>query len=315
VTRVMDDVETSNSEVQTFMDCGRRWWLSYHRRLRPANEAPTGPLAIGSRVHKALEEGYSSPGRVEAMMKVLAESIEADYPLATELGVLDDFEKEAELALIMLEGFAEWASEEGLDSGWEVVRTEQIVRAPTMRMEGENVVLKGKLDQLIREERSGQLWMRDWKTTLTMDPVMIAFGPQLKTYLLLLQLTEPEAAVTGGQFVFLKKVKRSVRANPPFYKVEKMYVSPREMESFWTQTTATLERMVRAMHGLEAGESHLVHAPPRPTRDCSWRCPFYPICPMFDDGSNVERYIEAAYVVSDPYAYYEEDPDNKETTS
>jgi hypothetical protein len=200
-----------------------------------------------------------------------------------------------------------------MDAGWEVVSNERVVRSPALRIDLEDVVLKGKLDQIIRREADGALWMRDWKTTATMNPVMMAFGPQLKTYILLLQLTEPDARVSGGQFVFLKKVKRTARANPPFYSVVPLYVYGREMESFWAQTLGTLRRMVGTLHALERGESHLEHAPPRPTRDCEWRCPYYPICPMFDDGSDVERLLEDAYEVVDPYAYYEEDPDNKET--
>jgi RecB family exonuclease len=312
MTRYEDVIETSNSEVQAFRDCERRWWLSYFRRLRLKRETVIGPLSIGGRVHKALEEGYSTPGRAKALRKVLAESIEEDYPKAVEAGEVEQFESECELAVIMLEGFIEWASEEGLDAGWEVMSHERIVKAPPIRLAGENVVLKGKLDQIVRREMDGSLWMRDWKTTITMKPVMMAFGPQLKMYRLLLALTEPEAKVSGGQFVFLKKVKRTTRANPPFYSVEQMYVSSTEMENYWKQTLATVERMVQTTLALEAGGDHHKLAPPRPTRDCEWRCPFYAVCPMFDDGSRVEQLLLDAYEVSDPYAYYD-DPDNKET--
>lgn len=655
MTRYGDVIETSNSEIQTYMDCRRRWWLTYHRSLRLKREAPVGPLNLGSRVHRALEEGYSSPGREAEMRRVLAESIERDYPLAEELGVLDEFEKECELAVVMLEGFVDWASEEGLDAGWEVVHKEQIVRAPRMDFGGTPVVLKGKLDQVVRREHDGSLWMRDWKgqpldgvvhsplgprrmgdlsvddyvvggdgcptritatqdlgtvpcytvgfsdggslevtedhlwrllgngprpggllstkemlnlgvddaanrsqltkrwqvpvvepirqperdlpvdpyllglflgdghfrsgsgrasvcsaddeileyaeryckrprkqdersavstvilsddvrhklaslgleghlsytkfippqyfggsvsqrvallhglmdtdgscqktgrrpnakssfsttspylrdglvrlvrslgglakrgstlvgrvdgvdkadywavtvsmsrrpfrlqrkaevwtpvkverkvisiepsglkasrcirveaddglyvagwdyvvthnTTADKHPVLMAFGPQLKTYITLLSLTEPAARVSGAQLIFLRKVKRTSRAEPPFYMQEPVYVSTRELDSFWRQTVATLRRMVETVEALEAGGSHHELAPPRPTRDCSWRCPYYAACPMFDDGSDVERLLEELYVSVDPYAYYNEDPDEEETTT
>ena len=274
-----------------------------------------GPLAIGNRVHKVLEEGYSSPAGEAAALAVLAESIAEDWPRAEEMGgdVLKKFESEAELALIMIEGFIQWAAEEGLDAEWEVVAHERIVRTPPISIHGEEVTLKGKLDQMIRRLMDGALFMRDWKTTQTMNPVMLAFRPQLKTYLLLLALTEPEAQVSGGQFVFLKKVKRTARANPPFYSVEQMYVGPREMETFWTQTVGTLGRLVETAQRLEAGADHHELVPPRPTRDCAWRCPFYECCEMFDDGSNVEAYISARYVAGDPYAYYGLDDKDKET--
>lgn len=316
MTRVADGtVETSNSELQTWMDCKRRWWLQYYRQLRPAAEKPDGPLAIGSRVHGSLESGYSTPGREAAARALLAQSIEDDYPKAAALGddVLKKFESEAELCLIMLEGFYEWAAEEGLDAEWEVVSHEQILKAPPILVHGESVVLKGKLDQIVRRMMDGALFMRDWKTTQEKSPLMMAFRPQLRMYLLLLALTEYDAQVSGGQFVFLRKVKRTARAVPPFYFVEPVYVAPREMESFWVEVNGTLSNMVQDVHRLDAGEDHRAVVPPRPTRDCSWRCPFVGCCEMFDDGSRVEDYLAANFRQGDPYEYYGLETDNHDT--
>jgi hypothetical protein len=316
VTRYGDVLEVSNSELQTFMDCGRRWWLTYYRSLRlKRGEAVVGPLSIGSRTHKALEEGYSTPGREEAMYKVLAQTIEEDYPKAVEAGVVDRFESECELVLIMLQGFAEWAAEEGLDAGWDVVSEERIVRSPTLRVGAQDVVLKGKLDQIIRRNLDDSLWMRDWKTTVYKEPVLIAFGPQIKMYRLLLSLTEPDAQVTGSQLVFLRKVKRSARAQPPFYMTEDIPVTRAEMEAFWRQLLGMLERLVYTTARLDEGWDHHGIVPPRQTRDCSWRCNYYAICDMFDDGSDVERMLGDLYERVDPYAYYDEDPDGTEETT
>lgn len=312
MTRYGETLEISNSEIQTYLDCKRRWWLSYYRGLRLKAEAPIGPLSIGSRVHNALEQGYSSPGREAAMRRVLAESIEKDYPLAIELDVLEQFEKECELALIMLEGFVDWAAEEGLDAGWEVLSEERIVRSPTLRIASQDVVLKGKLDQIVKRDMDDSVWMRDWKTTQEKAPIMMAFKPQIKTYLLLLQLTEPDSRVSGAQIVFLRKVKRTARAEPPFYMQEQVYISSTEMESFWKSLLGVLSQIVETDWALGAGGDPLTLAPARPTRDCSWRCPYYSVCDMFDDGSDIERYLDDLYVVADPYAYYD-DPDHEET--
>lgn len=315
MTKYGDTLEVSNSEIQSFNDCRRRWWLTYHRGLRPLEEKPVGPLAVGSRVHLALEHGYSTPGREEAARKVLAESIAEDYPKAVALGVEKEFLSEAELCLAVLEGFFVWASEEGLDAGWDVVEHERLVKAPPIRVSGQDVILKGKLDQVVRHEGTGQLWMRDWKTTATLKLLMLPFAPQLKTYLLLLQLTEPEAQVNGGVFVFLKKNKRTARAEPPFYLQETVYVSTTERENFWASTLGNLTRIVEATAALDRGEDHHRVVPARPTRDCSWRCPFVTCCEMFDDGSNVELYLEHNYRVSDPYEYYGIDEDNGQETA
>ena len=52
-------VRISNSEIQTFKDCRRKWWLSYYRRLKPKSANMTGALALGSRIHEALDMYYS----------------------------------------------------------------------------------------------------------------------------------------------------------------------------------------------------------------------------------------------------------------
>jgi hypothetical protein len=48
---------------------------------------------------------------------------------------------------------------------------------------------------------------------------------------------------------------------------------------------------------------------PRPSRDCSWKCPFLAVCPIMDD-SKPETWnalLEAHYVKTDPYERYTED--------
>jgi hypothetical protein len=55
---------------------------------------------------------------------------------------------------------------------------------------------------------------------------------------------------------------------------------------------------------LDEGTAHQAVAYPRPSADCTWKCPFFSVCPMFDDGSAVEQAIDELYEVSDPYAYY-----------
>src|SRR5690606_32468846 len=134
-------MEVSNSEMQAFLDCRRRWMWSYYYKLQPKRESTVGPLPLGARVHKALEQGFSSPGRAEAMFAVLAASIEEDYPRAEAAGELEQFEKECGLAVIMLEGVVDWAAEEGLDAGWEVVSHERVVRTPEVELpSGDHVV-------------------------------------------------------------------------------------------------------------------------------------------------------------------------------
>jgi hypothetical protein len=61
---------------------------------------------------------------------------------------------------------------------------------------------------------------------------------------------------------------------------------------------------MRVKTALDEGTAHQAIAYPRPSRDCTWKCPFYAVCPMFDDGSAAEEAIAEMFVESDPYAYY-----------
>lgn len=103
-------MRVSNSEIQTFQDCRRKWYLGYYRKLKKRDMRYTGPLALGSRVHLALEEYYNdlaekneeSPGLLGHWSKLVAadrQIIEEQWRDTT------DFDNEAELGRIMLEGY------------------------------------------------------------------------------------------------------------------------------------------------------------------------------------------------------------------
>ena len=47
----------SNSELQAFKACRRRWYLTYVRGLKTKEVREHGPLPLGNRVHAALEAG------------------------------------------------------------------------------------------------------------------------------------------------------------------------------------------------------------------------------------------------------------------
>jgi hypothetical protein len=61
---------------------------------------------------------------------------------------------------------------------------------------------------------------------------------------------------------------------------------------------------MRVRTALDKGESPAFHAYPSPSRDCKWKCKFYSVCTLVDDGSASEQAISEMYEVADPYAYY-----------
>jgi hypothetical protein len=57
---------------------------------------------------------------------------------------------------------------------------------------------------------------------------------------------------------------------------------------------------------LDAGENHLDVVPPSPSDDCSWKCDFHLVCPMFDNGSRAEDMLTAHYRKGNPWSRYDQ---------
>ena len=296
----------SNSEIQVFKDCRRKWWLNYYRRLQPRERSMVGALAHGSRVHEALDMYYAQE---VPLLDAHAQLVERDRTLLiTEMRDTSDLDSEAELGRIMLEGYLDWVEENGIDADLEMISTEEIIRMPLM--DGK-VELQGKLDMRVRRRGDGVRMFRDFKTVGTSfaDFTSTAqMNEQILTYMLLESAQNKEGERSeGGIFTLLKKVKRTANARPPFYEQLEVRHNVFTLRSFWQRLHGTITDLLSVKDSLDQGVSHLVVAYPRPSRDCKWKCQFYSICPLIDDGSAAEAAIESMYTVSNPYGYYNEE--------
>ncbi len=295
--------KVSNSEIQTFKDCKRKWWLSYNRRLKPKASKLTGPLALGSRIHEALDVYYST-GR--DLIEVHNELLAKDILTAQAEGLFtDDLSSEGELGRIMLEGYLEWSAAEGIDADLEMISTEEILSMPLM--DGK-IELQGKLDMRVRRKSDGVRMFRDFKTVGTTFADFAAtaqMNEQILTYMLLEAANSPDGERSeGGIFTLLRKVKRTAAMKSPAYDQFEVNHNVFTMRAFWDRIHGELYEMMRVKEALEAGVSHQQVAYPHFTKDCKWKCQFVNICPLFDDGSAVEDAISEYYEVSDPYDYY-----------
>jgi len=298
-----EPIRISNSEVQTYKDCRRKWWLSYYRRLQPKQQQMTGALALGSRIHQALDDYYSKgiplleahSLLVQTDRKTLEDSFRDTY----------DLDSEAELGRIMLEGYLQWIEENGIDSELEMISTEEIISMPLL--EG-RVELQGKIDMRVRRKADGVRMFRDFKTvggSFTDFGAMAHMNEQILTYMMLETAQNKEGERSeGGIFTMLKKVKRSANARPPFYDQIEVRHNVFALRSFWQRIHGVLIDMLSTRDSLDAGADHRFVAYPRPSRDCKWKCQFFTVCPLLDDGSAAEQAISEMFDVGDPYGYY-----------
>jgi RecB family exonuclease len=308
---VRGPLKISNSEIQTFKDCRRKWWLSYYRRLQPKTEQKTGALALGTRIHGALDLYYSQG---IPLLEAHASLVEKDKQILIEsFRDTVDLDSEAELGRIMLEGYLEWVTDNGIDAELEMISTEEVISMPLF--DGQ-VELQGKLDMRVRRKSDGVRMFRDFKTvggSFTEFASLAHMNEQILTYMILeaAQNKNETERVEGGIFTMLKKVKRTANARPPFYDQIEVRHNPFALRTFWSRIHGTIADMLNVRRGLDEGGDSYYLAYPRPSRDCKWKCQFFAVCPLFDDGSAVEQAISEMYAVSDPYGYYNQQTEMK----
>lgn len=297
-------IPISNSEIGTYKDCRRKWYLSYYLGLGGSKKY-TGALAFGTRVHRALELMYRDG---EDPLEVWSGLIIADQEVLLEQGAdLTDLNKESELGRIMLEGYQQWLTETGADSDIEVTDVEKILSTKILN---DRVELQGKIDLSARRRVDGARFSLDFKTVTQYElyTKTAHMAEQLKTYQLLDSMNNPEGdRIDGGKYRLLKKVKRTATAKPPFYWDFDVRHNKNTLNSFWMSLHGVVQDMITLRDQLDAGADPAQVAYPSPSSDCTWKCPFYTACPMFDDGSAVVDYVQDNFTQYDPYQRYKEE--------
>lgn len=314
----------SNSEVQAFKQCRRKWWLAWYRGMTPRKREVRGIARTGTRLHIALDAYYRSGMDIAAAWGALAEAQAADkatlaaqsqMPFAdAEADLVKDFDLEA----AMLEGYFEWLAETGEDSVIEVIATETYVEAEFLEGGGgiPPVKLIGRLDLRVRDKRSGRRAFMDHKSVQAFaNPALLGLNEQLLHYRLLefLNTTSADDRCDAAYYNQLRRVKRGPRSKPPYFMRQTVEHNKHEIDSYTQRMAAVItdmQRVERDMREQPEIAQHLAY--PTPSRDCTWKCPFLKVCRMFDDGSRVDAAIEYYYEVGDPLAYYQAEQEKEE---
>jgi hypothetical protein len=310
-------LKVANSELQTFKRCKRQWWLKYYLKLRPRKDG-VGALAVGNMVHKPLEIFYSLPQGLRDPATFQWEPVLAAYyqerledprfPQEKAVQMQADYE----LAKIMLRGYFEWLSEEGSDSGIEIISAEREVEVYLDEILGVRVNLISKLDTEVRLAVDGRRSFMDHKSVQNMTdlPKIIELNEQLRFYGLVQRMEALQKQTGefdfahGGVLNMLRKVKRTKTANPPFYERAAVRHNDQVYATFFTRVWGEVYDLITLRARLDAGADHQQVAYPTPSRDCTWDCPFLAICPRFDDGSDVGAVVGEYYEEHDPYSRY-----------
>lgn len=292
----------THSEMQTFRTCRRKWYLYYRRHFSPrAERAATGVAQLGTNVHMALEGHYTGLDPY-GVLAVIYDGLQDANPMAHK-----DIAGERSYAITMVKGYIEWAEESGVDAQYAVVATEADTSARIALPDGREIILRGKLDQVIeRRDGSGARLVRDFKTVGSLTKADgLPRDTQMRTYDLLHTLASPRGTLTDGVlYTMLLRSKRTSKATPPFYQAVHMGYSERDRESALEAIRGTALDILTVDARLDAGEppQRVLYA--NPGDYCGWGCPFVSVCTMADDGSRLDDALEDNYVRSDPWAHY-----------
>jgi RecB family exonuclease len=297
----------TQSDVSAFKRCRRSWFMGSYLGFRPQHEPPFGPLALGTRVHEALDRYYTDDQNpVEAYSNIA----HAELEKLNASGILFDrnaWEKETALGQIMLEGYLEWVQDTGADSDYEVIGAEHKLTYQT-EIAGQIVELRGKIDLRVRNRRTGARLACDHKTAASIDALIATatMNEQLHFYALLERLVDTDRKddwVEGGMLNMLRKVKRGEASRPPYYDRVEIHFNETTLRSYWTRLQGTLTDYIRTVNMLKNGYDHKFAAYPTPSDACRW-CSFKPVCQMMDDGSGAEDMADTLYEQRDPLERY-----------
>lgn len=316
----------SNSELQTWKRCRRKWWLAWYRKLALRTETFVGVRSVGDRIHRALERWYVADGtpRVDprdALERVIVQDWTRIAELARERDVDDEqlaglareFAKSTNLERAMVEGYVQWLEETGADAELRVIASETPLTAPLELSDGRPVTMIGKLDVRVTRVTDGVNLFVDHKTVgdLKSPAVTLPQNEQMLHYMLLewLNSEEGERRCDGALYNMLKRSQRTSRATPPFYDRIEVHHNPHELAAYRRRLLAASSDILNAIERLDQGNSHFDVVYPSPRGECKWDCSYFAVCNLFDDGSaGTEDMVSALYREVDPRARYDLTP-------
>lgn len=187
----------------------------------------------------------------------------------------DDIEDEETRS--MIEGYIDWAESEGVDANMHVLAVETPLQG-----EVHGVPFRAVVDLILQDLETGAVYLLDHKTVSTFGAYPLHMDGQLLTYVWLArELGLGQAHYAGHNL--LRRLKRRHTAKPPFYRRDVVSFSPTQLDRHATRLAALAER-------IQSDDLH----PPVVDQSCAWGCPYLAVCPMVDDGVDVERLFAAA---------------------
>lgn len=273
----------SATEIEAYVGCPYRWFADRVVGLNTMEES-LGGLQAGSVVHRVLREVYErllaegaerlTPPQLEGVLALVPGAIEE---ASSEMGGTFD-ESEVRLLLSEVERRIRWFLKFDADSGSElsILALESSLRAEGVDMGGFR--LTGRIDRVDVDPDSGAAIIVDYKYgSQAGGPDFAAKGIlQVPLYMLALQASRPELAVSGGVYVALGG--RQIGGAVFSAMVESVGEWSRrgllvEEDRLEEELRLALAAASKAVAGIRAGEIKA-----EPLKECPRYCTLGPLC-------------------------------------
>lgn len=296
----------TNSEMSTYKDCKRKWYLGNYRKLSKRSHWLSPPLSVGTLVHEAVRVFYRNNGDTELALKWLDRQKQKEVDLAL-VADKKQVHENHELARTVFEGYAWWLENTGADHRLTI---EAVEKAFDVAGPVDGTRLLGKIDMLARDNVTDEVVLLDHKTldAFARTVQTLNLNEQGPFYALIRSIAEPEAKpVTKIIWNMMRKVKRGPKSKPPYYARKEIYITKPMLSRLWDQIYGQIRDIHETEARLDAGEDHNIVAYPHPTQDCHWKCPFFGVCGLMNDpSSHFEDILDNAFEITDPLQRYQD---------
>ena len=287
----------SNSEISTWHDCRRKWLLSYYLSLEKKEREVRYPTAVGNLVHGGFEVfylngGIHGEGSEELARKYLADKRAIDLMECAEEH-LETINKAHKTAEACLTSYFHWLDQTGADLNLRILGAEDKLSMPGPI---EDTFLNGRIDLLAEDTRNGDIVVIDLKTVGSIQEKirMLHLDTQAKTYALLARHKFGRPVKVA--FRIVKVNLRTAKTKGPQEEEYVIHLNEGQLDTYQKQLKGVFTDIQNITTALDEGGLHQTLAYPSPSDSCSWKCPFFAVCPLIDDpASDSEWLLNDAY--------------------
>ena len=290
----------STSEELSFKNCRLGHHFEYGLGYRPV--FTNRKLSVGIGVHVGLEAYYLD----NPIQQAIDQWVDERWEEIVAAGLQDDdltkltYSQDRDLVVALVDGYAGWVTEEGLDDGHEVVEIEQ---THYIHLPGWEWVLPIKLDLLQRNTYTGRLRVVDFKTRdkFYTDTASYQLSEQNGNYQLGVFAVYEERP-SELQYRELRKVIPNNRTKPPYFRAIPIRLTQEEMVTRLNEYETTAKERFNP--------DRVIYS--NPSACCgSWKNDWQAPCLLVHQGYQPESAIDSLprYAKKSPYDRYQEDLD------